>query len=1428
MFRLYLFNIILAKFMMNYIHSPFIDEPHHHHHPMPNPIELAQISGASQYAKLNTKLQKHIEDDERHLKDGERDKWNKVIYDLGLLKDKVNDLEDDIEGGGSSQNKLISQFINDVPYAKRSDLDEYATQAWVRSIIPTIQGDFATKTYVNELLGNYYTKSQSDQKYIQTGSILGTINGQTFRHGSSITIEGGGGDTPVSDAHIRELAREQMNNGISIIDSSYIQGLSEDKLYDIATISWPNGKSHTIKGAIFESGGGGGSVKTTDLYFRRSSSSSEMARPSTLQELESNWGSDAPKGSGEYIWAIEVTKIDGVVNSWKNPFCINANGGAAGKDGLGYKYIFRRTYNKWENPTAPTQSQGDEYKEENWTPRDEYETIAGRPGAGDRMWSDNARGVDPTLQFEYVSIRKSKIGTDGKTATWSNDFSVPKLWSNWSEDGVDGNSVEYIYSCPVSKSITKQTLDRNLTYSLNVEYADIDNDTDKSIYTNNSINNVYQTIDEVSDIFGTQYDQSEPIMWFDNPSDYTGSYLPGQFIYCAVRKRVGEVWGPFSVPEVWGGKPELPGDVTGQSSYNMVISPSVLKKDAYGHFIGGDTVSVSVYYKQPIEEDPGSYSYTELSFVEGVNQDHNLTVSVLGSDNIERTLDSFTGTIGTYQFTQNEAKVSFLLKKGGVLIQNLDAIVDVDTSVVIGQDAVSIQIENDTVAVGCDSDNKIPGGGDTLNQQCYVSVYKKDQKLQITSLKVWGTEMNESDELSGRLIGDASSNIYAVITYEELRDNVATLTINDVSSYNNASFSKSSVNIPVTIVAQDSSGNTYTRTGNITVLRINSGAPGEVPVKYSFQFNADTFVKEINATAFNPANVNVKIFKQDKDGFVQITSTNDLPTNLFVQYGEYSVIHRDANVWVVSLPNKTASKIIDTNIGSGINIGDSSNECKDNFGNNPTFSLVLNSQTHDHETLLFIDKSELKGEDGQGQQGLAGCVIRRSILDDGVAHDNTITSGGPVPDNALTHYRNDEDLTFDEGEQITTRYIDIVGVPNSNATDGYYWFKVTKSNVLGESKIIAATNYGQSYYLNPETPNNQRNALAQLERFKNNNVTPTNTYDFEYIADQYSAIYTSLIMAKYAKIKFQTNNELTIVKTKNGQEIATAGLTGGGSGDEAVRIWAGGDGSDLNTAPFRVTESGKLYATNAYIEGEIHAKEGKFSGNVVIDGNVTFSGLNNAGSIRFMCGTSALQENISNLKDEDGEPYFYILESQNSNVLTTCIPRFSIMGYSNIAIQAGGGTGTTPNVIGLEPSEIKTAKLGSMITIENSGTVPMIIVGPDRATEFYIACDDLENIGDTSNPLMIWKEVKSLYYYDYDRDMPYDYIGNQVVETTVSGRTYIVLSPGETAIFEVAKQYFGGTETVATKGKWHIAVLKVHKSRNNRYTINGREIRPKS
>lgn len=57
-----------------------------------------------------------------------------------------------------------------------------------------------------------------------------------------------------------------------------------------------------------------------------------------------------------------------------------------------------------------------------------------------------------------------------------------------------------------------------------------------------------------------------------------------------------------------------------------------------------------------------------------------------------------------------------------------------------------------------------------------------------------------------------------------------------------------------------------------------------------------------------------------------------------------------------------------------------------------------------------------------------------------------------------------------------------------------------------------------------------------------------------------------------------------------------AGITGNGTNDDSVRIWAGGTFTNRSKAPFRVTQNGELYASNAHIEGSIVATSGTFSG----------------------------------------------------------------------------------------------------------------------------------------------------------------------------------------------------------------------------------------
>ena len=78
-----------------------------------------------------------------------------------------------------------------------------------------------------------------------------------------------------------------------------------------------------------------------------------------------------------------------------------------------------------------------------------------------------------------------------------------------------------------------------------------------------------------------------------------------------------------------------------------------------------------------------------------------------------------------------------------------------------------------------------------------------------------------------------------------------------------------------------------------------------------------------------------------------------------------------------------------------------------------------------------------------------------------------------------------------------------------------------------------------------------------------------------------------------------------------------AGMRGTGISDDSVRIWAGSTSeNDISTAPFRVTQAGKLIATNAEITGKIIATDGEFTGVIhARDGEFTGTIIANNGSI---------------------------------------------------------------------------------------------------------------------------------------------------------------------------------------------------------------------
>lgn len=85
-----------------------------------------------------------------------------------------------------------------------------------------------------------------------------------------------------------------------------------------------------------------------------------------------------------------------------------------------------------------------------------------------------------------------------------------------------------------------------------------------------------------------------------------------------------------------------------------------------------------------------------------------------------------------------------------------------------------------------------------------------------------------------------------------------------------------------------------------------------------------------------------------------------------------------------------------------------------------------------------------------------------------------------------------------------------------------------------------------------------------------------------------------------------TTTQGTFIVTDSAGTTA-AGLTAYGTGNNNVRIWAGSSIGNRNSAPFRVTQGGYLYASNANISGTITATSGMFD-NVTINGTCTING----------------------------------------------------------------------------------------------------------------------------------------------------------------------------------------------------------------------------
>lgn len=136
----------------------------------------------------------------------------------------------------------------------------------------------------------------------------------------------------------------------------------------------------------------------------------------------SGWStnSELVPGDGEYVWQIQrFANPDGTLTAWSNLIRLTGADGEDGKDGNSIEFIYTRNTDGSQPSTPASVNQ------------------AGHIPSG---WTNHPSGVTASLMYEWVSQRY----LDKSTQVWGN-WSIPGIWSRYSERGKDGDGYEYIY-----------------------------------------------------------------------------------------------------------------------------------------------------------------------------------------------------------------------------------------------------------------------------------------------------------------------------------------------------------------------------------------------------------------------------------------------------------------------------------------------------------------------------------------------------------------------------------------------------------------------------------------------------------------------------------------------------------------------------------------------------------------------------------------------------------------------------------------------------------------------------------------------------------------------------------------------------------------------------------------------------------------------
>ena len=224
-----------------------------------------------------------------------------------------------------------------------------------------------------------------------------------------------------------------------------------------------------------------------------------------------------------------------------------------------------------------------------------------------------------------------------------------------------------------------------------------------------------------------------------------------------------------------------------------------------------------------------------------------------------------------------------------------------------------------------------------------------------------------------------------------------------------------------------------------------------------------------------------------------------------------------------------------------------------------------------------------------------------------------------------------------------------------------------------------------------------------------------------------------------------------------------AGITGKGEGNNAIRIWAGAIEGNKAKAPFRVTQDGKLYATNAEVEGRVNAGSTGSGDMVIENGTISVTSFDTKKELMTLDGTGLGVTTENNSYAIVGYTDHGIDEAAMVNISVSDLD--DTLGYPVSALHIGRG-----RIKGLRYTirRVDTdGYIGTMDTvIRNTSNTPITLQLPEGAEDgqMYVI------IGGTSTTLTISgnNKIKSYgtdfvdsftFQGDYTKHIIYDAVG---------------------------------------------------------------------